>query len=319
MMLNDGQSLIFLIILVISLVVLIITRKLMRTSFPYVFFVIVGLILGLVVGQLLAISVSRLPGQYGKWLPLIVNVFSVVAILDLFLAQAKRFSNFFQKWAFGGGDITSVDLNLLPDVLCDTSSLIDGRILEIVKSGFIIMPLAVPNFVIEELHRLSDSKDTIKKQKGIVGLELLEAMKQNPRIILRIIDKDYPNKKDVDHKLILLAKERGSRILTTDNLLNRAASIQGVVVLNINELATALKPLIYPGEGIVVDIVQAGQSKGQGVGYLADGTMVVVERGSRMIGKTVNCVVSRVFQTNSGRMLFVDIVEQVDQKVKSEL
>ena len=307
MLIDDTQSLIFLIILGISLVALIITRRLMRTSFPYVFFIIVGLILGLIVGELLAVSVSRLPGQYGKWLPTVVNVFAVIAVLDLFLAQAKRFANFFQKWAFGGGDITSVDLNLLPDVLCDTSSLIDGRIFELVKSGFIIMPLAVPNFVIEELQRLADSKDVIKKQKGMRGLELLEAMKQNPKLILRIIDKDYSHKVDVDHKLIILAKERGSRILTIDNLLNRAASLQGVVVLNINELAASLKPLIYPGEKITVDVVQLGQSKGQGVGYLSDGTMVVVDGGDKSIGKVLNCVVSRVFQTNSGRMLFVEI------------
>jgi uncharacterized protein YacL len=307
MVFDNTQSLIFLIILCISLGVLIVTRKLMRTSFPYVFFIIVGVIFGLIVGQLLAESVSGLPGQYGRWLPVIVNVFSVVAVLDLFMAQAKRFSNFFQKWAFGGGDITSVDLNLLPDVLCDTSSLIDGRILEIVKSGFIVMPLAVPTFVIEELHKLSDSKDPVKKQKGILGLETLEAMKQNPRIILRIIEKDYTNKSDVDHKLILLAKERGGRVLTTDNTLNRSATIQGVVTLNINELATALKPLIYPGEKLSIEVVQQGKGDGQGVGYLSDGSMVVVEKGSKLIGKTVNCTVSRVFQTTSGRMLFVEI------------
>jgi uncharacterized protein YacL len=209
--------------------------------------------------------------------------------------------------AGGGGDITSVDLNLLPDVLCDTSSLIDGRILEIVKSGFIVMPLAVPTFVIEELHKLSDSKDAIKKQKGILGMQTLEAMKQNPRIILRIIEKDYSNKTDVDNKLIMLAKERGGRVLTTDNTLNRSATIQGVITLNINELAIALKPLIYPGEKLNIEVVQIGKGDGQGIGYLSDGTMVVVENGRKQVGKTVNCIVSRVVHTTSGRMLFVEL------------
>ncbi len=300
------QSLLFVIILAIAVVALIATRRLMRSSFPYVFIGIVGLILGLLIGALLANAVSRLPGDYGKWLPMIVNVFATVAVLDLFLGQAKRFSHFFQSFASGTKDFGGVNLNLLPDVLLDTSSLIDGRIVEVAETGFMVIPLAVPIFVINELQQLADSKDATKREKGKRGLEILEGLKQSSKVSLRVVDQEVSGRDGVDHKLIVLAKERGSRILTTDTVLNRSATIQGIAVLNLNDLANALKPVIYPGETMQIEVVQKGREKGQGVGYLADGTMVVVEGGEKLVGKEIEAKVARVFQTSSGRMLFVE-------------
>ncbi|MFA6081853.1 MAG: TRAM domain-containing protein [Patescibacteria group bacterium] len=308
-MTDPNQSILFVIILVISISALFITRKLMKSSFPYVFVGILGLIFGLLVGALLAIPVSRLPGDYGKWLPMIVNIFAAVAVLDLFMAQGKRFNLVYQSWINGKNPLNFNNVNLLPELLLDTSALIDGRILEVAETGFMISPFAVPVFVIDELQQLADSKDDIKREKGRRGLELLEALRQSPKIDLRIIDKDIDQKIGVDHKLVVLAKERGSRVLTTDSALNRSATIQGVVVLNLNDLAASLKPVVYPGETMNIEIVQKGKERGQGVGYLADGTMVVVEGADKEISKTVNCNVVRVFQTSSGRMLFAEITK----------
>ena len=306
-MLDENQSLLFVIILAIAVVALILTRRLMKSSFPYVFIGIVGLILGLMVGALLSIPVSRLPGDYGKWLPMIVNVFAAVAVLDLFLGQAKSFSRYFRSFASGSNDLGGLNLNLLPDILLDTSALIDGRIVEVAETGFMVIPLAVPTFVIAELQQLADSRDATKKEKGKRGLEILEALKQNNRVMLRIVDQEI-KAEGVDQKLVVLAKERSSRILTADTVLNRAASIQGIVVLNLQELANSLKPMIYPGESLTVEVVQKGREKGQGIGYLEDGSMIVVEKGEKLVGKIVQCKVVRVFPTASGRMLFVEVI-----------
>jgi uncharacterized protein YacL len=303
-MISVDQSVWFLIILLISVVALFITRWLMKTSFPYVFIGIVGLVLGLLVGALLSIPLSRLPGDYGKWLPMIINVFAAVAVLDLFLGQAKGFSRYFNRVATGQADVAGFDFNLLPEVIADTSVLVDGRITEMASTGFMVLPIAIPAFVIDELHALADSKDSLKRVKGNRGLEVLEALRQNGKISLRIIDKEIRGKSGVDLKLIVLAKERGSRLITTDVALSRSASIQGVAVLNINELANSLKPMVYPGELIELSVVQKGKSKGQGIGYLIDGSMVVVEGGERLVNKTIKCRVDRIFQTATGRMLF---------------
>ena len=308
MFIDENQSILFVIILGIAVVALFITRRLMRSSFPYVFIGIVGLILGLLAGALVAIPVSRLPGDYGKWLPMIVNVFTTVAILDLFLGQARTFSRFFRSFASGNTELGGMNLNLLPDILLDTSALIDGRILEVAETGFMVIPLGVPTFVINELQQLADSKDSLKQDKGKRGLELLEALKQSNKVTLRVIDHDMRKADGVDQKLIILAKERSSRILTADNILNRSATIQGIVVLNLNDLANALKPMVYPGEMLKIEVVQKGREKGQGVGYLSDGTMVVVEDGEKLVGKEVSCRIARVFPSVTGRMLFVEIV-----------
>lgn len=306
MIINENQSVLFVIILGIALVALFITRRLMKSSFPFVFIGIVGLILGLLVGALLAIPVGRLPGDYGKWLPMIVHIFATVAVLDLFLGQARGFSRYFRSVTTGNTEIGGVNLNLLPEILLDTSSIIDGRILEVAETGFIMMPFAVPTFVIDELQLLADSRDSIKRDKGKRGLEILEALKSSPKIVLRVIDQKNVKGSGVDAKLIWLAKDLGSRIVTTDTALNRSATIQGVAVLNLNDVAGALKSVVYPGEVLRVLVAQKGKERGQGIGYMVDGSMVVIEDGDKLVGKEINCKVVRVFQTSSGRMLFAE-------------
>jgi uncharacterized protein YacL len=199
-------------------------------------------------------------------------------------------------------------IRVKPDiVVVDTSVLIDGRIEGIAKTGFISGTLVVPKFVLEELQMVSDSQDALKRNRGRRGMKILQGLKNSPHFKLEMPDDDYPDIKEVDDKLIALAKEKRANILTVDYNLNRVADIQNIFTLNINELANALKPAVLPGEEIEVMVVQRGKEKSQGVGYLDDGTMVVVEDGIRYMRRNVKGVVSRIFQTDAGRMIFVKL------------
>ncbi len=200
--------------------------------------------------------------------------------------------------------------------LLDTSVIIDGRLLNLAKTGFLEGPLLLPSFVLEELHKIADSTDSLKRRKGRRGLDILAELRRlpEPRIEIVEVGPEYAGAGDVDRKLIRLAKERGAKILTTDYNLNKVARVEGVPVLNVNELANALKPEFLPGEEIEVEVIDRGQEIGQGVGYLDDGTMVVVENGRRYIGKKIRAVVSSSLQTEAGKMLFVRPKGEVDGK-----
>jgi uncharacterized protein YacL len=198
--------------------------------------------------------------------------------------------------------------------LVDTSVIIDGRIGDLVKTGFIEGPILIPQFVLEELQNIADSADNLRRRKGRRGLDILAELRNAPGTQVEILDQDYPELTDVDRKLIRLAKELNAKILTTDFNLNKVAKVEGVPVLNINELANALKPRFIPGEEIEVEVIDRGQEIGQGVGYLDDGTMVVVENGRRYIGKKIRAVVSSSLQTEAGKMLFVRPKGEVDGK-----
>lgn len=197
-------------------------------------------------------------------------------------------------------------IRMKPDVVVvDTSVLIDGRIEGIAKSGFVSGTFLVPKFVLEELQMVADSQDALKRNRGRRGMKILQALKSSQHFKLEMPEEDYPDIKEVDDKLIALAKDRKGNILTVDYNLNRVADIQNIFTLNINELANSLKPAVLPGEEIEVMVVQRGKEKNQGVGYLDDGTMVVVEEGIRYMRQYVKGVVSRIFQTDAGRMIFV--------------
>lgn len=193
--------------------------------------------------------------------------------------------------------------------LVDTSVIIDGRIGDISKAGFAPGKLLIPRFVLHELQNIADSSDAMRRGRGRRGLEVLNDMRASG-VDMDIIDDDYAEIQEVDAKLVRLGRELGANVLTTDYNLNRVASIEGVRVLNINELANAVRPVILPGEKMVVRIVQSGKEKGQGVGYLADGTMIVVDGGDKMIGQDVPSEITRVFQTVAGKMLFAVPVDQ---------
>jgi len=200
----------------------------------------------------------------------------------------------------------SLDFGGATPVVVDTSALIDGRIAEVVKTGFLDNPLLVPQFVLDELQKIADSENDLKRQRGRRGLEILEELskaKIGRRPLLRIIAADRAAA-GVDKALVTLAKKVRGKIATVDFNLNKVASVSKVAVLNVNELVNAIKASVLPGEVLGIKVIQEGKEPGQGVGYLNDGTMVVVENGQMLIGKTVRVEVSRIIQTAAGRMIF---------------
>lgn len=189
-------------------------------------------------------------------------------------------------------------------VLLDTSVIIDGRIADVSRTGFIQGTMLVPRFVLNELQHIADSPDTLRRNRGRRGLEMLNKLQKDSTVPILITDMDIDGVREVDDKLVLLAKQLHCAIVTNDYNLNRVAELQGVTVLNINELANAVRAIYLPGESLEVKIIQEGKESGQGVGYLDDGTMVVVEEGRQNIGRTVAIIVTKVLQTAAGRMIF---------------
>lgn len=189
-------------------------------------------------------------------------------------------------------------------IMVDTSVIIDGRIADIVETGFVTGTMYVPRFVLAELQNIADSEDQMRRNRGRRGLEVLNNMRSSSRVTIEVLEDNPSEIREVDAKLVAVAKKYQAAILTTDYNLNRVATIEKVLVLNINELANAIKPVVLPGEEMMVKIVQAGKEKHQGVGYLADGTMIVVEGGDKLIGQEVKTEVTRIFQTVAGKMIF---------------
>lgn len=192
--------------------------------------------------------------------------------------------------------------------LLDTSVLIDGRLVEIVETGFFSGRLLVPSFVLHELQMIADSADATKRQRGRRGLDILKRLQEATDVNVKIYDKDFPAVKEVDSKLIHLAKELGAKLATTDFNLNKVAVLQGISVLNVNDLANALKPVVLPGDNFTLYLAKEGKEKSQAVGYLDDGTMVVVDEGRRSIGKRVDVAVNSILQTSAGRMIFARFI-----------
>jgi uncharacterized protein YacL len=192
-------------------------------------------------------------------------------------------------------------------ILLDTSVIIDGRIVDICKTRFLGGKVIIPKFVLRELQQIADSTDPIKRQRGRRGLEILNTIQNEPGMDITIHEQDFTETSEVDAKLVLLAKLLEAKILTVDFNLNRVASIQGIKVLNINELANALKPVVFPGEEMHIKLIKEGKEHNQAVGYLDDGTMVVVEDARRLIGQDVKVAVTSVLQTQAGRMIFTKI------------
>ncbi len=202
--------------------------------------------------------------------------------------------------AFGRGGLNA------PKVL-DTSVIIDGRIADICKLGFIEGSLVIPRFVLVELQNIADSPEPLRRTRGRRGLDILNEIQKQVSIDVRVSEVDFPEIREVDSKLVKLAKQLRAKILTNDFNLNKVAQFQGIEVLNINDLANALKPIVLPDEDFIIKIIKEGKEPGQGVGYLDDGTMVVVENGSRMIGREVKVTVTSVLQTSAGQMIFTKI------------
>lgn len=268
---------------------------------------VAGLLIGLLMGLLLGAPLAVLDPPFGTWLPLGMSIFLGLGMLGLTVAKRKDLVLAAEAIGLGRRAEPGPDASAAagdPHIVVDTSAIIDGRIAEIVESGFVYGTLVVPKFVLEELQHIADSSDTLRRNRGRRGLEILARMQKESPTPIEIVDDDVPEVSEVDAKLVALARARSRAILTNDFNLNRVAELQGIRVLNINSLANAVKPAVLPGEELRVRVIQEGKEAGQGVGFLDDGTMIVVEGGVRYIDKDLDVSVTRVLQTVAGRMIF---------------
>jgi uncharacterized protein YacL len=276
-----------------------------------IFAATLGLFVGLAFGAISAYPLSLLPNPLGQFLPFIVaaafgyaGLAIVIARPDLLQGMRARLFPKDEPLEVVQDVPPTEEPPRLPTILLDTSVIIDGRIADICRTGFIQGELIVPLFVLNELQHVADSADTLRRNRGRRGLEILRQLQEESPVPVRLTEADVPMVREVDDKLIALAKEMNSSILTNDYNLNRVAELQSVNVLNVNELANAVKTVLLPGEDFTIHIMQEGKEYNQGVGYLDDGTMVVVEDGADYIGATVDVTVSKVLQTAAGRMIF---------------
>jgi uncharacterized protein YacL len=276
-----------------------------RLSAEALFATLVGLIVGLLIAALLSFPLSLLPGPIGKVLPFLgVLLFGYFGVA-IFLTRQTDIANILSGITSRheeGAPATWGQSNRT--ILLDTSVIIDGRVADIAKTGFLPGTLLIPRFVLNELQYIADSPDGLRRARGRRGMEVLAELQKATSVLVRISDIDVDGVKEVDDKLVILARQMKCPILTNDYNLNRIAELQGVIILNINELANAIKSVVLPGELMEVNVIQEGKEVNQGVGYMEDGTMVVVENGNRYLNQQIHVTVTKVLQTAAGRMIF---------------
>lgn len=285
-----------------------------------------GLIIGLIVANLfissiskfISISGSAVLSAIGSIISLLINIIFATLGVNIALKKKDDLYNIFTFLKrFGKDKKNKLEIKTAscqPKIL-DTSVIIDGRILDILKTGFIEGPIVIPSFVLEELRHIADSSDSLKRTRGRRGLDILNLIQKELDINVEICEKNFENIQEVDSKLLKLAQALGGKVITNDFNLNKVAEFQGVSVLNINELANAVKPIVIPGEDMHIQIIKDGKETGQGVAYLDDGTMIVVEGGKKFVGDIVDVTVTSVLQTAAGRMIFAKIKNSHDKAV----
>jgi uncharacterized protein YacL len=282
---------------------------------------LIGVIIGLILANLIGAPLSHLP-IVGPYIPVILSVIFALIGAQVALRKSKDILGFIARRRPHRKGRTAEEVSL-PDMpleesdfpvpqytrnkLLDTSVIIDGRIEDVLKTGFLEGNMIIPHFVLDELQKLSDSADDLKRSKGRRGLDLIRKLQQENRQIVVLETTDYEDIAGVDAKLVEMAKDTGSAIVTNDFNLNKVATIQGIAVLNINDLANSLKIVVVPGQELNVNLLREGKENGQAVAYLEDGTMIVVQEGRRFIGRRVKVIVTSVFQTSAGRMIFAKL------------
>ncbi|CAG1006556.1 MAG: PIN domain nuclease [Anaerolinea sp.] len=277
---------------------------------------LIGLIMGLVVAALFSVPLGLLPQPWSQWLPAIVSVMTAYLGITIFgyrarelfalirgLIRADESHGQHREGREHSEFVEHPQFNEMV-ILMDSSAIIDGRILDISKTGFVGGQIVVPTFVLHEIQHIADESDSRRRARGKRGLEILEEMRRDSKVPVFITELDVEEVREVDHKLIALAKQMSAYLLTTDHNLNKIAQLQGVQVLNVNDLANAVKAALLPNEIITIQIVSEGKEPGQGVGYLDDGTMVVVDQGRRFLDRTIDVVIQRMIQTAAGKMYF---------------
>ncbi len=290
--------------LAVGVGVLLVERGVQRVPIERIFWGGLGALFGLVVGLILgAVLEAFVPGARGPGrglLALLLGYLGSAVVLRKSEELEGLSSVLFPKVA-ARRDIYKI---------LDTSVIIDGRIADICETGFLEGTLIVPQFVLRELQQIADSSDSLKRNRGKRGFDVLQKIQRIPKVKVQIHDLDFPQVREVDRKLIEVAKVLGGKVITNDYNLNKVAELSGVSVLNINELANSLKPVVLPGELMHVYVLKEGKESGQGVAYLDDGTMVVVDHGKKYLGQSVDVIVTSVLQTTAGRMIFTRLREE---------
>ncbi len=260
-----------------------------------------GLVAGLLVAALLTPALVTLPGIGGVLAPFVVSAILGALGVAAMISREEQLADFLSRYL----PVANRGANRVPRrIVVDTSAVIDGRMADIVETGFIMGTLVIPRFILDELRYIADSPDSLRRNRGRRGLDILSRLQKEALVPMEVSETDFEDAPDVDGKLIRLAKSMGSSIMTNDFNLNRIAELEGVKVLNVNHLANAVKVVVLPGEEMEVHIIQEGKESGQGVGFLDDGTMIVVEGGRRYLDEQLEVIVTRVLQTVAGRMIF---------------
>jgi uncharacterized protein YacL len=283
---------------------------------------LIGLVVGLVIAALLAFPISLLPPPFGRILPFVgVLLLGYMGVAVFVMRQNDLFSmlSSFSIRAPGAqakedGAAGSGNWGEGRTILLDTSVIIDGRIADIARTGFLPGTLLIPRFVLAELQYIADSPDSLRRQRGRRGMEVLSQLQRETVLPVKMSDIDVEGVREVDDKLVILARQLRCPVLTNDYNLNRIAELQGVIVLNINELANAVKSVLLPGEVLPVRVIQEGKEYGQGVGYMDDGTMVVIENGREFMDHEIAVMVTKVLQTAAGRMIFARPEERINDR-----
>ena len=276
----------------------------------------IGLLFGLIIANLIGVAFNQVP-IIGPYIPIILSaIFGYSGLKIMARKGPEMYYNYVQQWGGEGTKKTSrfkmfsthkSDKTTSTPKLLDTSVIIDGRIKELCNTGFIEGPLMVPLFVLNEVQIISDSADATKRNRGRRGLDILKEMQDANKVAIEVVEDDYDDLTEVDSKLMRLALDKQWKLMTNDFNLNKVARVQGIEVLNLNELANVLKPALIAGEWIRVQIMKEGKEVHQGVAYLDDGTMIVVEDGKPYVGQTVEVMVTSILQTSAGRMIFARV------------
>lgn len=279
------------------------SQMIKETPIETLFMVLIGVTIGLFVALLLAYPLAQIVPPWNSYLPPIVSVLGAYFGATIFSVRAREIADLLaDQFGFKRGRLLAMQSDR--KLLVDTSVLIDGRLVEISKTGFLGGTILIPRFVLTELHQVADSSDTLRRNRGRRGLTKLNELQRNTVIPVKIIDDDIEEIAEVDNKLVALSQRLDAALLTNDYPLSKVAEGQGVMVLNINLLANAVRSVYIPGETFPLHIIQEGTDSDQGVGYLDDGTMVVVERGKRYMDRTVNVEVTKLINREAGRMIF---------------
>jgi uncharacterized protein YacL len=291
----------------VALFVIQLEESIRKVSLRVIFGGVVGMIVALLIAVMLAYGLNFVSLEKPQVVPWIYALITgIMAYLGLLIGSKKIEE--FSFFGFGQGKDAS-DHRVL-----DTSVIIDGRIADISETGFLQGNLIVPRFVLDELQHIADSADSMKRSRGRRGLDILNRMQRSAGINIEIMDQDFPKLKGVDAKLVALAKKMNAKIITNDFNLNKVAELQGIKILNVNELANALKPVVLPGETMTVKIIKEGKEPGQGVAYLDDGTMIIVDHAQKHQGANVEVLVTSVLQTTAGRMIFSELKGVLPEK-----